>query len=142
MSRRNNRGRQVSNRGGRGGNTRGGNVRTDRIGSTLREIIADELARLDDEVGYVTVTDVEVDNELTRARVFLSTLDLSDDDIEGVREHTGRIKKAIGQRARIRRVPELEFMIDPGLLAGTRVSEILSGMDDDRAFAGDPSEEE
>lgn len=132
MSRRNSRG---GNRGGRGG--RGGNVRTDRIGSTLREIIADELARIDDDsVAYVTVTEVEVDNELTKARVFLSSLDLADEDVDGVREHEGRIKKAIARRARIRRVPDLEFLVDPGLVAGTRVAEILQGMeaDGDRAF--------
>ena len=112
-----------------------GNIRTDRIGSTLREIIADELARIDDDsVAYVTITDVEVDNELTRARVYLSSLDLDDDDVEGVRAHAGRIKKAIGRRARIRRVPELEFLVDPGLVSGTRVNEILSEMRDDRAF--------
>lgn len=132
MSRRNSRGGRGSGRGGRGGN-----VRTDRIGSTLREIIGDELARIDDDsVAYVTVTDVEVDNELTLARVYLSSLDLDEADIAGVRAHTGRIKKAIGARARIRRVPDLEFLVDPGLVAGTRVSEILAGMhDDDRAFA-------
>ena len=129
--------RQSRSRGARG------NVRTDRIGSTLREIIADELTRIDDEsVAYVTVTDVEVDNELTRARVYLSSLDLADEDIDGVRHHAGRIKKAIGRRARIRRVPELEFLVDPGLVAGNRVTEILADMRDDRAFAADADEEE
>ena len=128
MSRRNSRGRGAPK----------GNIRTDRIGSTLREIIADELTRIDDDsVAYVTVTDVDVDNELTRARVYLSSLDLADDDIEGVRAHAGRIKKAIGRRARIRRVPDLEFVVDPGLVAGTRVTEILADMRDDRAFASE-----
>lgn len=126
----------MSRRSARGRGAPKGNIRTDRIGSTLREIIADELQRIDDDsVAYVTVTDVEVDNELTRARVYLSSLDLADEDVDGVRAHVGRIKKAIGRRARIRRVPELEFVVDPGLVAGTRVSEILADMRDDRAFA-------
>lgn len=128
----------MSRRSSRGRGAPKGNIRTDRIGSTLREIIADELQRIDDDsVAYVTVTDVEVDNELTRARVYLSSLALADEDVDGVRAHAGRIKKAIARRARIRRVPELEFVVDPGLVAGTRVSEILADMRDDRAFAGE-----
>ncbi len=141
MSRRNNRGGNRGGKGGRGG--RGGNVRTDRIGSTLREIIADELARIDDDsVAYVTVTEVEVDNELTKARVFLSSLNLAEEDVEGVREHEGRIKKAIAQRARIRRVPALEFLVDPGLVAGTRVNDILMGLEADRSLAYEIEDEE
>lgn len=118
-------------------------MRTERIGSTLREIIGEELRRIDDDdVAYVTVTEVDVDNELALARVYLSTLDLSDDDIDGVRAYEGRIKKAIGRKAQIRRVPELEFLVDPALVAGTRVNELLSGMHDgDRAFQ-DAQEEE
>jgi ribosome-binding factor A len=112
----------------------------------LREIIGEELRRIDDDVtAHVNVTEVEVDNELTLARVYLSSLDLDDDDIEGVRDYTGRIKKAIARSTRLRRVPNLEFLVDPGLVAGTRVHELLTGMhDDDRAFqAGvDGSEEE
>ena len=116
-------------------NSKRGFARTDRIGSSLREIIADELRRIDDEaVTYVTVTDVEVDSELTRARVFLSSLDLNDDDVASVRAHAGRLRKAIARQGQLRRVPELDFRIDPGLQAGTRVESILRDMHDDRAF--------
>lgn len=112
-----------------------GFARTDRIGSTLREIIGDELRRIDDDaVAYVTVTEVEVDNELTRARVYLSTLNLDDDDLQGVQAHVGRLRKAIARQGQLRRVPDLQFSIDPGLRAGTRVEQILRDMDDDRAF--------
>ncbi len=120
-----------------------GFARTDRLGSTLREIIGEELRRIDDDyVSYITVTDVDVDNELTRARVYLSTLNLDDEDIEGVYAHMGRIRKAIARQGKMRRVPDLEFMIDPGLRAGTRVGEILQDMEahDDRAFAADEEE--
>lgn len=96
------------------------------MGARIREIISDELLRInDDTTAYVTVTAVDVDPELTRAKVYLSTMDLSDSDIEGVRTHTGRIRRAIGRRARIKRVPRLDFQIDPGMRAGARVDEII-----------------
>jgi ribosome-binding factor A len=88
----------------------------------LREIIGEELRRInDDYVAYITVTDVDVDNELTRARVYFSTLNLEDKDLEGLYAHMGRIRKAIARQGNMRRVPDLEFHIDPGLRAGTRV---------------------
>ena len=134
MSRRNQRG------GGRG------YARTDRLGSSLREIIGEELRRIDDDdVAYITVTEVEVDNELTRARVFLSTLNLEDEDIEGIYAYEGRIRKAIARQGQMRRVPNLEFLIDPGLRSGTRVGEILQSMEaeGDRALLSEtPSSEE
>lgn len=114
------------------------------MGSSLREIIGEELRRIDDDyVSCITVTDVDVDNELTRARVYLSTLNLADEDIEGVYAHMGRIRKAIARQGQMRRVPTLEFLIDPGLRAGTRVGDILQGMEagHDRAFI-ESSEEE
>jgi ribosome-binding factor A len=110
----------------------------------LREIIGEELRRInDDYVAYITVTDVDVDNELTRARVYFSTLNLEDKDLEGLYAHMGRIRKAIARQGNMRRVPDLEFHIDPGLRAGTRVGEILQTMEagDDRAFT-ETSEEE
>jgi len=132
----------MSRRNQRGGR---GYARTDRLGSTLREIIGEELRRIDDdEVAYVTVTDVDVDNELTRARVYLSTLNLDEQDLEGVYNYEGRIRKAIARKGRMRRVPNLEFMIDPGLLSGTRVGEILQTMeaDQDRAFVDEEAASE
>lgn len=116
-----------------------GYARTDRIGSTLREILGEELRRIDDDrVAHITVTDVEVDRELTRARVYLSTLNLADDDIEGLREHKGRLRKAIARQGGLRRVPDLEFFVDPGLRSGTRIGEILQNMEAaDRALRPD-----
>lgn len=107
--------------------------RTARLNELLREIIAGELERVDDDrIGFVSVSGVDVDNELTRARVYLSSLD--DDTtglIEAVNEHRGQIRKAIGAQARIRRVPELEFSTDPAIESGGRVEEILAQLRDE-----------
>lgn len=123
----NNRGRGRS--GGGRGNQRRDYERTDRVGELLREIIAEELREIGDETtAFVTVTGVDVDRELTKAVVNLSTLNLEDSDIEGVLEHAGRLRRAVGRQARIRRTPELFFQVDPGLRSGERVDEILRNL--------------
>ena len=44
-------------------------------------------------------------------------------------EYRGQFRKVIGRSARIRRVPDLVFMIDPSIRSGNRIEEILSELD-------------
>ncbi|MEM7287607.1 MAG: 30S ribosome-binding factor RbfA [Actinomycetota bacterium] len=106
--------------------------RTARLNELLREIIASQIDRIDDDrMGWVSVSGVDVDNELTLARVYLSSLeDDLDASVEVLEEHRGSIKKAIGSQARLRRVPELQFITDPAIQSGGRVEEILSELRD------------
>jgi ribosome-binding factor A len=106
--------------------------RTARLNELLREIIAAEIDRIDDDrMGWVSVSGVEVDNELTKARVFLSSLDEDvESSVAALEDNRGRIKKAIGSQAMIRRVPEIEFVTDPAIQSGGRVEEILGSLRD------------
>ena len=106
--------------------------RTARLNELLREIVAAEIDRIDDDrIGWVSISGVDVDNELTKARIYLSSLD---DDlagtVEALEDNKGRIKKAIGEQATIRRVPDLEFITDPAIRSGGRVEEILGSLRD------------
>ncbi|HAY52245.1 MAG: ribosome-binding factor A [Acidimicrobiaceae bacterium] len=105
--------------------------RSARLNELLREIIAEELERVDDDrLDWVSVVSVEVDNELTKARVYLSSLEQNEDEIIKVlSEYRGRFRKVIGRSARIRRVPDLTFMIDPSIRTGNRIEEILTELD-------------
>ena len=106
--------------------------RTARLNELLREIIAAEIDRIDDDrMGWVSVSGVEVDNELTKARGFLSSLDEDvESSVAALEDNRGRIKKAIGSQAMIRRVPEIEFVTDPAIQSGGRVEEILGSLRD------------
>ena len=105
--------------------------RSARLNELLREIIAEELERVDDDrLDWVSVVSVEVDNELTKARVYLSSLEENEDEIIKVlSEYRGQFRKVIGRSARIRSVPDLVFMIDPSIRSGNRIEEILSELD-------------
>jgi len=105
--------------------------RSARLNELLREIIAEELERVDDDrLDWVSVVSVEVDNELTKARVYLSSLEENEDEIIKVlSEYRGQFRKVIGRSARLRRVPDLVFMIDPSIRSGNRIEEILSELD-------------
>ncbi len=107
--------------------------RTARLNTLLQEIVADHLERVDDDrLGFLTVTGVEVDADLNKAVVYISTLaDESHDDeiLEALDEHRKAVQADIGRSARIRKVPEVVFAFDPAVRAGARIEGILAGLD-------------
>ena len=108
---------------------RRGYERTDRVNELLREIIAEELPKEDgDDLGLVTITAVDVDREFERARVYYTTVD-GDDASEPVRnalEHfRPKARRAVGQQARLRRTPDLEFLPDDVQRSAERIETIL-----------------
>jgi ribosome-binding factor A len=103
--------------------------RSARVGETLREIIAEELVRIGDErLEFVTVTGIEVDNELNRAHVYFDSLageDADDEIIEALGDHRARLQKSIGRQIRAKKTPILDFRPDVALRSAERIDDIL-----------------
>ena len=103
--------------------------RSARVGETLREIIAEELVRIDDErLEFVTITGIDVDNELNRAHVFFDSLggeDGDDDVIAALGEHRIALQAAIGQQIRAKKTPILSFRPDIAIRSAERIDEVL-----------------
>jgi ribosome-binding factor A len=100
--------------------------RTVRVNAVLREVIAEELERLsdiDERLRLVTVTSIETDRDLSRARVYLASL--TDEVAESLGEHRWRLQAAIARQVRLKRTPTLEFVADPAVAAGERVDRVL-----------------
>jgi ribosome-binding factor A len=106
------------------------------LNELLREIIADELARIDDErLDWVSVTHVKTDRSLDRAEVFF-TAALGEEDAEAdlvpvFEEHRIRLQNAIGRQARLRRTPPLYFTPDHVLRSAERIEDILREVGED-----------
>ncbi len=117
--------------------------RLDRVNHAVQEVVADELEVIADErLGLVTVTGVRVDPDMRHAVVWFSSLvrpgSRPDDAvIEILGEHRVRLQKAIARQLRLKRTPELVFRPDPAIVAGTRVEEILRGLQSGPIQSGD-----
>lgn len=104
--------------------------RTARLGEQIRKELTELLLRnvRDPGIGFVTLTRVRVTDDLLQARVFYTTLGEGAD-----REKTARaldralpfLRRALGERLRLRRVPELTFAFDQSLAHQARVEELL-----------------
>lgn len=114
--------------------------RTARLNELLREILADELERLDDDrLALVTVTAVEVDPDLRHASVYVSTLgeggaEADAEVLEALAHTRTRMQAAVAHQARTKRTPELAFRIDDVARSAARIEEILA--EQHRAEAG------
>ena len=119
--------------------------RTARVGELLREIVAEELTRLDDSrLDMVAITKVTVDRELEKAVVYFDTLAGPEDDDEVVAaldEHRVRIQGAVGRQARLRRTPHLVFRPDEVTRGAERIDGILAqlGQDEPAVVDEDPT---
>jgi ribosome-binding factor A len=102
--------------------------RTARLNELLRQIIAESLERIDDDrLQLVTVISVDVDSDLHRALVYVSTLDPSTDDavLEALAEVRVRVQGAVARQARLKRTPEVVFRIDDVLRSAARIDDLL-----------------
>ena len=115
--------------------------RSARLNETLREVIADELVRIDDErLAFVTVTTIDVDNELNRAFVYFDSLggEESDADIlEVLEEHRRRIQASINRQIRAKKTPVLVFRPDDVIRSAERIDDILRADRAERSATGD-----
>lgn len=104
--------------------------RTARLNELLREILADELERLDDDrLQLLTITAVDIEGDLARAEVFYDSMSGEEGDeevLEALGEIRWKLQRAIGREARMKRTPELSFAPDPAVRAGARIDELLT----------------
>jgi ribosome-binding factor A len=97
--------------------------RSARLGETLREVLADELVRIDDErLEFVTVTRVEVDPEMNRGIVFFDSHALI---LQAFSDHRKRLQGAIGTQVRAKKTPILSFRPDEVIRSAERIEKIL-----------------
>lgn len=101
----------------------------------LNEQLKRELAMLirtdvrDPRVGVVTVTAVDVTNDLSLARVFVRAIGSESEIVEaleGLNAAAPFLRAALGKELTIRRIPELRFQRDKSLEHAMRIEEILS----------------
>jgi ribosome-binding factor A len=103
--------------------------RTARLNESLREVLAEELVKIDDErLELVTITAIDVDSEMNRATVFFDSLDGEGGDVailEALGAHRIRLQGAIARQVRAKKTPILTFKPDEVIRAAEHIEQIL-----------------
>jgi ribosome-binding factor A len=120
--------------------------RTQRVDELLRQEITAILAKevADPEIGFATVTDVETSPDLRHARVWVSVIGQNaerDAALRALQRAMGYVRRELGRRLRIRRIPELQVRLDGSAERGTRVLRLLSELEEGLAPDAGPAGE-
>jgi len=112
--------------------------RSERVAGQIRR----ELAQLiqqevkDPEVGFVSLSDVEVTRDLAHAKVFVTVFesDKAASALQALGRAAGYLRHRLSQEMRIRSVPELHFHHDASVETGQKMDRLI-----DSAVAADQS---
>ena len=108
-----------------------------RVNELVHETLADELERLSDpQLGFVTLTGVEVSSDLRHATVYYSVLGAAEQHEEtrrALRRASPHLRAVLGRQVRLKYLPELVFREDPAIAQGQRVEDIIRSLHDGEA---------
>lgn len=108
--------------------------RTERVDELLRQEIGTILSReaKDPRIGFVTITEVETTPDLRHARVWVSVIgpaERLDETLRALQHTMHFVRRELGTRLRIKRIPELHVQLDDSAERGTRVLNLLDGLE-------------
>jgi len=108
-------------------------LRADRVGESLREILAEGLAGFTDpRLRYATITAVEVSGDLSTALVYYSILGSAEELVAAgtaFKRARKRLQTYVAEHTTMKRTPKLAFRPDDGILRGERIDTLLRKME-------------
>ncbi|MGM9886301.1 MULTISPECIES: 30S ribosome-binding factor RbfA [unclassified Lactococcus] len=112
----------------------GNSFRSDRVAVEIQREINDILRNKvrDPRVQDINITDVKVTGDLSQATVYYSLLsELASDNQKAqaaLKKATGLFKSELAKRMSIFRIPELTFEKDQSVEYGSKIDELLRGL--------------
>jgi ribosome-binding factor A len=101
----------------------------------VQELLHEEISKLiqhglkDPRIGFVTVTRIELSDNLKHAKVRVSVLgsdEEKEDSIEGLNSAKGYIRSCLGKNLYMKYTPELEFKLDESADHAEKITKIIS----------------
>lgn len=97
----------------------------------LSAIIKDNIKDPRIDVSAVSVTRVDVPQDISHARVYISILgdaEKQNDTMQVLQKAKGYIRSELAQGLQIRHAPEVEFRLDKSIEQGIRISTLLDSL--------------
>jgi len=100
-------------------------------------LLLEEISRLvqkglkDPRVGFITITAVQLTDNLKNAKVFISAMgdkEKAADAVKGLRSAQGYIRRELGKNLYLRYIPELDFRVDELNEKAERIDRLLNEM--------------
>ena len=111
-------------------------IKIERISDALIEQISYILANKvkNQDINFVTITDVKVSGDLSYAKVYFTVLDNSKIDItlKALKEASGFIRHELRERVDIRQIPELTFVYDESIEEAQKIEDIIDKLHEEK----------
>lgn len=114
--------------------TRHGFSRTSRVAEQIQRELADLIRfhvkdqRLAGQLSLVTLTGVEVTADYSHAKVFYTSLSAESEKeviAQGLRRLAGYLRRELGHRISLHKIPELHFVYDESVARGAYLSQLI-----------------
>ncbi len=111
--------------------------RIDRLSSDIQFQLSDIVRNLKDPrvtSAMATVMRVDVTNDLSYATVYVGALqgfEAAKEAVKGLKNASGYIRRELGSRVKMRKVPELRFVADNSAERSAQISRIIDGFKKD-----------
>ncbi|HDE0230397.1 TPA: 30S ribosome-binding factor RbfA [Staphylococcus aureus] len=108
-------------------------MRAERVGEQMKKELMDIINNKvkDPRVGFITITDVVLTNDLSQAKVLLTVLG-NDKEVENtfkaLDKAKGFIKSELGSRMRLRIMPELMYEYDQSIEYGNKIERMIQDL--------------
>jgi ribosome-binding factor A len=106
----------------------------------LNNMFVEEISKIihteikDKEVGFVTVTAAKVTNDLSFAKIYVTTLnDNRDKVVATLNKASGFIRTMLCDRVKIRKMPEIHFVYDTSIEYGKKIEDIIDRINNDKS---------
>lgn len=103
-------------------------LKGERVASDIQKVLCDCLLTEAKDVDFknVTITAVEVTNDLSFAKVYFTTLDEDRNHVlHDLNNASGFFRSLVADRLDIRHTPELKFIYDESIEYGQRIEKII-----------------
>jgi ribosome-binding factor A len=112
-------------------------IRNHRVAEQIKKELGSIIQRemKDPRIGFITVTGVEVTNDLSQAKIYISvmgSLEQKENSLHALEKAQGFLRSEIGKRILLRHVPELIFKIDESIEYGNRIESLITQLKQER----------
>ena len=103
------------------------NLKGERVASDMQRELGNILLleAKDEDFKNVTITDVEVTNDLSFAKIYFTTIDNREKVEKDLNNAAGFFRSMLAERLEIRHTPELRFIFDESIEYGAKIEKII-----------------
>ena len=110
-------------------------VKTGRIAGDIRREMVEILREVKDPrvSGLLSIVKVDVSGDLSYAKIYVSAIEGAEktaESVAGLKSAAGYIRRELGHRLQLRKVPEVKFLADDSIAQSAHIAGIIEGFKD------------